>query len=428
MPEYSMLEVFGLTVDIASGLLFAGLGLWVLLVRPRRRLSIVFAAFAVAYGLSFVMLNLGPDYLQVLPPWTTFLLAGLDLAWAAALVAVAVLFPRRPTAAEAPRLWTGAVGAAAIAAVAVATLTSDPHPVGNFDGGLSGLPAMAYNVVDNLSYAAIAFFLLVTSLRATPGRRLRPCTPVALALVPYYGLLFGALCALSLREGAGLASAVGNFAFLAACPFIGILWLVRSERCGPADRRLARNVGLSCFVYPMAGSVLAVFLGQEIYTSGILGLTRILGVGILAYAILRQQLFDLDARLKWTIRRGAVAACFLGVFLVVEQVAQAAAGQAFGAVTGGVAAGLLLFALHPLRRLSDRIAERALPQVREEDPAYLAERKQEIYRNAYASAWEDGVLTASEMRFLEQVRDSLGLSPQVCARLEAAWGSGPKTP
>lgn len=37
----------------------------------------------------------------------------------------------------------------------------------------------------------------------------------------------------------------------------------------------------------------------------------------------------------------------------------------YGFVVGGVAAGLLLFAIHPLQRVAERVADAAMPGVRD---------------------------------------------------------------
>lgn len=415
----------GLLVDVASGVLFAALGIWVASIRPRRPVSLAFAAFAVAYGAYFVLLNLDPDYLGVLGPEFTLVHGLLEVVWSGCLVAVALGFPQRLRPDDLRALAVAAGASAALLLVVLATLPGDPTAGGDLAGGLEGGALLAYRVMDNVAYAGLAFFLLFVSLRPAPTVASREPSGQAVAAVfvsfmAYYGLLFGALCTIGLRDGEPGASLLGNFAFLAVAPALAAVWLRRAHASHGGLRRARLAAGLACVLFPLLGALLP-YLGADVLRSGWLGLSRIVGVAILAYAILRQQLFDLDVRVKVSLRRGTVAGAFLAVFLVVEQLVQGLTSATFGIWAGGIAAGLLLLLLHPLQRLSHRVADKAMPHVREREPQYLLDRKHEIYRDAYAAVWVDGVVTRSEMRFLFRLRDSLGLSPQACAAIEAEW-------
>jgi hypothetical protein len=137
---------------------------------------------------------------------------------------------------------------------------------------------------------------------------------------------------------------------------------------------------------------------------------------LLVRALLRDQLFDFDLKLKWTLRRGTLVAILLGAFFVVSALAEQYLQQ-FGWVVGGLAVGALLFALRPIERAIDRMADRAMPRTTG-TPEYLAQRKHEIYRAAIEDAMRDGVVSAKERALLLRLADNLGLSAEESTRIE----------
>jgi hypothetical protein len=146
---------------------------------------------------------------------------------------------------------------------------------------------------------------------------------------------------------------------------------------------------------------------------------------IVAYTLLRLEVFGFEVHTKLTIKRGTVAAAFVAVFLVVSQTVEAWAQQAAGGLgtyswaAGGVAAGGLLFALSPLQRLASRVASVAVPEAAA-GPAYEAYRKMQLYESAVRAAAEDGALQAADRRMLERLRTRLGLSLKDAHSLEGS--------
>lgn len=129
---------------------------------------------------------------------------------------------------------------------------------------------------------------------------------------------------------------------------------------------------------------------------------------LLAYGVLRAQLFDIDVRLRWGVRRGTLAGAFVAVFFIVGTIAEGFLSNRYGFLVGGAAAGLLLFALSPLQRLAERVADATVPPSRT-TPEYLAFRKLEVYKAAVESAHETGGLTDKERASLGRLREKLGL-------------------
>ncbi|MGQ0536050.1 MAG: hypothetical protein ACT4PT_08250 [Methanobacteriota archaeon] len=138
---------------------------------------------------------------------------------------------------------------------------------------------------------------------------------------------------------------------------------------------------------------------------------------LLAYGILRHQLFDIDLKLKWTIRRGTVAAAFVAVFFAASELAQSYFAARGGLVVGIVAAAALVFALQPLHRFADRISDAAMPNVRDTEE-YRLVKKREVYRAAVESAAWDGTITERERDVLATLQEQLGIRPTEARALE----------
>jgi uncharacterized membrane protein YebE (DUF533 family) len=141
---------------------------------------------------------------------------------------------------------------------------------------------------------------------------------------------------------------------------------------------------------------------------------------LVAYALLKYQLFDIDVKVKWTIKRGTIAAAFLFVFIVVAQLGQNFLSTEYGWAAGGLAAGALLFVLAPLQRVAERVADTAMPGV-STSSEYLSYRKLEVYKATIEGAMEDGAITEKERAMLGRLREKLGISTQDAAALEAEF-------
>lgn len=137
---------------------------------------------------------------------------------------------------------------------------------------------------------------------------------------------------------------------------------------------------------------------------------------LLAYGIVKHQIFDIDLKIKFAVKSSTLAGIFVASFFIVDQLVQALAGRFFGAVAGAIAAGLLLFFLQPLHRIATRVADVAMPNV-QPTPEYVAFRKFEVYQAALESALEGGV-TPKERRTLEALREKLGIKPTDAVALE----------
>lgn len=421
----------GLTIDIASGVIFLLLGLLVAIVRPRRPLNLWFALFASGFGLFWIFVNF-PNL-----GWankTTAVVTSLGaLMWVVGVIFVGLRYPQplRGTARRAIRLPALVAASHTLfhAALAIVFLRTNPG---------AGIDLPGYRVEINPAtnslwapaFSGIWFLLFMMATRF--GRQVNPRDGQAIRMVTWAFLAFN-----SISIGVSLAQAIQmppelqeySNSFRLAAGFDVVLTLLlmavwaRTARIAPSGlRRGAAGIAAATALLMLLGVAFAFATNVDHATNlGLQGLARLFGVAVLAYAILRLQLFDIEIKLRWGINRSALVLVFLAVFFVVDQLIEAIAGEALGTIAGAVASGLLLFALHPLQKMTERIGAAALPHARADDNKYILRRKRETYRNAYATAWADGNLTAKDQRMLQQVRDALGLPDKDIVAIERDW-------
>jgi hypothetical protein len=152
--------------------------------------------------------------------------------------------------------------------------------------------------------------------------------------------------------------------------------------------------------------------GYVIYALGTL-----LAVPLIAYGILRTQLFDIDLRIRWTIKQSTLAAAVVSIMFVLSEGAERLLSSTLGDFTGLWAAGIVVFFLAPLQRFAERVATVAMPNTRN-TPEYAAYRKLQVYEAAVAEAMQEGGISPKERALLVRLRDSLGVSPADADALE----------
>ena len=139
----------------------------------------------------------------------------------------------------------------------------------------------------------------------------------------------------------------------------------------------------------------------------IYALGTLLAVPLIAYGILRGQLFDIDLKIQWTIRQSTVAGVFVAVFYLVTEGADRLFEAEFGSWIGLLASALMLFFLSPLQRLAERFAGAVMPNT-SDTPEYAVYRKMQVYEAALADALPGGI-SDKERALLNHLRDSLGI-------------------
>ncbi|MDH3401958.1 MAG: hypothetical protein OEM03_13460 [Chromatiales bacterium] len=253
------------------------------------------------------------------------------------------------------------------------------------------------------------------------------------------GLVVGALAAVLFFAVPFTPLEVGatSLYFLLASLFIFALvasihaWYTATGAARARARAFAIAFGIRdicwCFVYGYA--IVMIFRGEYsvvdadatsfIYVVYALG--TLFAVPLIAYGILRTQLFDIDLRIRWTIKQSTLAAVFVTIVYLVSEGAEQLLSAELGTFAGLLASAVVVFFLAPLQRFAERVASVAMPNTRN-TPEYAAFRKLQVYEAALAEAMEGGGISAKERALLNRLRDSLGISE---ADAEAMEGDMP---
>jgi hypothetical protein len=322
---------------------------------------------------------------------------------------LAPLFPRPMDASERRLLW----GALLLFGAHVVVITGVALAIGG--SVLAASLPFAYGYTQAILTGSLWSLLVLLALRfrtAPDSHARRQHAVASAALLVYPGLLVGVF---SMGGGSPINPPLGWLG-LAEAGLLFVLWI---RNTGRPDGAVARNVALASLAVPLAGMVLWGLLGGTIAVdaAGTYGIVRTIAVAILAYGVIRHQLLDLDVKIRWTINKGTLAAVFLAVFFIVSNVAQNVLGQAMGLFAGGVASGLLFFALVPLQRVAERVANAAVPTSRGLRALPHADRVA-LYRDQLQLAWRDGTVDKGERALLIQLRERLGLSTDEAEQME----------
>ena len=146
-------------------------------------------------------------------------------------------------------------------------------------------------------------------------------------------------------------------------------------------------------------------------------LALILYVPLVAYGVLRVQLFDVDIRIKRTLKRSTIAAAFVATFFIVSELAGEFLSSQLGTVLGIVVTGGLVFFLDPIQRAAERLSNVAMPNT-VQTPEYENYRKLQVYESALQAALEDGHISRRQRRVLDSMIHSMGIDAKVAEQLE----------
>jgi hypothetical protein len=212
-----------------------------------------------------------------------------------------------------------------------------------------------------------------------------------------------------------------------------------------ASRSRARSFTIAfgfrdvCWTIAYGGAVWLIFAGKYAITETspsdalvatlnvIYALGTLLCVPLITYGILRTQLFDIDLRIRWTIKQSTVAAAAVSIVYLVSEGASRLLSAELGNVAGLFAATVVMFFVAPLQRLAERVASAAMPNT-VNTPEYAAFRKLQVYEAAVAEALQEGDISAKERALLIRLRDSLGISQADAAAVERELETAGETP
>lgn len=271
------------------------------------------------------------------------------------------------------------------------------------------------------TYLGAAFLITVLWAREPEGPEARPLYAIALgflflrtaggvfSLLSLVGMLpFPTRIVRALFDATLYFGAFAIFAFIAA-------------RGAPRARREARvglaAVGAFALIFGILRVATPQLSGQSV-SGTFSGLSFILFPALVVYGLLQGRLPGLETRARLTVRASTIAAVFVGIFLVVAEVAGSFFQNAYGWAFGGLAAGIAIIAIHPIQRVAERVASAAVPVDRTAAAPLVHEERLSMYREQARVAWSDGNLSADERRMLDAAREHLGLTHEEAAAIE----------
>jgi hypothetical protein len=154
-------------------------------------------------------------------------------------------------------------------------------------------------------------------------------------------------------------------------------------------------------------------LGKTVYALGTL-----LAVPLIAYGILRSHLFDIDLKIRWTIRQSTLATVVVTSVFLLSEGADRFLSAELGNWAGLLAAAVVVFFLTPLQRFAESVASAAMPNTKN-TPEYAAFRKMQVYEEAVSEAHTEGGISEKERALLNRLRDSLGISASDAEAIES---------
>lgn len=222
---------------------------------------------------------------------------------------------------------------------------------------------------------------------------------LGLRVVQFYGLshLFGLVAAVLAYRGAGTGSIARSQAGLFIVAF------------GLRDAYMGLVATLFPFLRPLP------MWGDFFYNPGI-GLIYAAYVPLLAYAILKYQLFSIDLRLKLVLRQGSAGVLIATAFLVISEALESVV-EVDGVLAGLLLAMLVAVLLRPAQAVAERLAGSLMPDVRP-DAVYFEQRRLEIFGAALESATTDGRISSDERELLSRLQSELGIDDESAEELE----------
>ena len=147
------------------------------------------------------------------------------------------------------------------------------------------------------------------------------------------------------------------------------------------------------------------------------GVGTLIAVPLIAYGILRTHLFDIDLKVRWTLKQSTFAAAVVFITFVVSEGVEMLVAAELGDIWGLVAAGVAVVLLKPLQALAERVVSLIMPNTKNTE-TYRETRKAEVYEAAFAEATEEGGISDKERALLNRLRDSLELTPSEASAIE----------
>lgn len=406
---------------VTGGALLA-LAIWLMWLRFGSRLIRSYVLALVMMGLFMIVRELGrtmdPSRLQA-----TLAATGVYIA---AMVPLSVIwFSVNQLAGHKARLrHTAMAFLLAIGAVVVLAIAVDPCTARcDVDGLIQVGPVQVLIASTETVMAVAAIGSLRLARRLGPGDAGSSAFVVGVAfLVPtsvFIATYLSAIMQFGLEMNAyvpnGWQVAMQAVALLAMATWLVAAGLITRTRRGRLGRNAALLLALAIGTGAWAGSAPPSSAGPRFLT----GILTILFPALIAFALVRHRLFDLDTRIRWTVVRTFMAGLFLTVFFgISEGAVWYFESKTQSQVLGIAAATGLVFFIAPLQRVGERFADQLMPEQRPIE-AMGPQERMALYRDQVLLVWADGVMGRKERALLDQLRERLGVDLRASAKVES---------
>lgn len=415
----------GRELTLLAGAATGLLALWVWALRPGDRVHRLLALFLVLRAAVYLLLPFSSPTWDLQGRLLVYPL--LALPFAAAAFALTFLQDHGAVGvAPASRSVRWSRTGLLVAALAVETWYLVDH--GAFDSPLEGRLIVLVAPLTYLTYAALGLIALIAASRQTDalGRTALGLLGLGFGLEPAFWAAF------QVSDGrawsAGVLPLVSEALFaLAALVSLASLGLLVARARHRALRPFALRAAGALLLALGTGVALRHFVPRLGLPEAVHALWRLDAlwhlalVGLVVVAVLRYALFDLDLRIARSVSASAVGAAFAGAFLLGSEVLERFV-PVEGTVLGILAAVGIAFALRPIQHAAERAARALAPGLATTEAA-LDARKTEIYRAAVVTARSEGGTSPREERFLERLREQLGIPEGAAGRIETEAGA-----
>lgn len=282
-----------------------------------------------------------------------------------------------------------------------------------------------------LPILALAGFVLAADYKRAPTGSFGFSLFLMVAAFTLNGLFDGTLAVLDLVRDLGdpsVAWDLGGWSFsvlpvlalpLSMATCIRLLPTLRLARTNPELQEISRFFFIAV---PLA--VLTAFTrelpysGAEDLATFVLAVWRLAIPLLLAYALMRYQLFNIDVHLKAGVRRAIILGAFTVTFFLVSEAAESMAEGDRGPLVGIVGAGLLALGSRPVQNFAGKASDKFMPDTKPIAQQTYAERLR-FYLDQYLLIRHDGETTHKERQMLDRLAATLALPAAAVQDLEA---------
>jgi hypothetical protein len=156
-----------------------------------------------------------------------------------------------------------------------------------------------------------------------------------------------------------------------------------------------------------------VLTGKLVYALGTL-----LAVPLIAYGILKAKLFDIDLRIRWTLKQSTFAAAVVMITFAISEGVEMLVSAELGDMWGLVAAGVAVLFLKPLQTFAEKVVSLVMPNT-QNTPEYQRSHKLRVYEEALAEALDEGGISPKERALLARLSESLEIPAAEANAIEA---------